>query len=343
MRLKKVFRARILRAGAAVAAGKGQRAPSRHDPAICRGTTMRTTATAAHLGAILLAAACAGLARAQDAPAAAAPPPALADSGRLLLTQGVSNIEGAAGGGLATWAVISGYGTRDAVGANAHFTYVGVPGYSLRDYGASVGLFDRVELSYTREEFDTGSTGGKLGLGDGFTFDQDIVGLKVKLFGDVVYDQNSLLPQVAVGLQYKHNDRLAIINAVGGQHADGIDYYIAATKLFLNQSLVVDATLRLTKANQTGLLGFGGDRNKDYSPEFEGSVGYLLSRRFVVGAEYRTKPNNLGFARENDWYDVFAAYTLSKNLSVTLAYADLGAIATFNNQRGVYVSLQAGF
>jgi len=62
-----------------------------------------------------------------------------------------------------------------------------------------------------------------------------------------------------------------------------------------------------------------------------------------VGAEVRTKPNNLGFAKEDDWYDVFAAYAINKHLSATLAYADLGSIATFNNQRGVYVSLQAGF
>jgi hypothetical protein len=239
--------------------------------------------------------------------------------------------------------VISGYGTRDAIGANAHFTYVGLPGYELRDYGVSVGFYDRLEVSYTREAFDTGSTGGKLGLGDGFTFNQDVVGVKLKLFGDAVYDQNSLLPQVAVGLQYKHNDKGAIIQAVGGKHADGVDYYVSATKLFLNQSLVVDATLRITKANQTGLLGFGGDRNDSYGPQFEGSVGYLLTRRLVVGAEYRTKPSNLGFAKEDDWYDLFAAYALNKNLSVTLAYADLGSIATFHNQRGVYVSLQAGF
>jgi len=311
---------------------------------------MRRDKISIAISLILVAAGLSGVARAQDAPATPSAPPAAitdpisyADSGRLLLTQGVSNIEGAAGGGLATWAVISGYGTRDAVGANAHFTYVGLPGYALRDYGASVGLFDRLEISYAREEFDTGSTGGKLGLGNGFTFNQDVVGAKLKLFGDAVYDQNSLLPQVAVGLQYKHNDREAIIDAVGGKHADGVDYYIAATKLFLNESLVVDATVRFTKANQTGLLGFGGDRSDSYKPEFEGSVGYLLTRRFVVGGEYRTKPNNLGFAKEDNWFDIFGAYALTKNLSLTLAYADLGSIATFNNQRGVYVSVQAGF
>ena len=224
-----------------------------------------------------------------------------------------------------------------------HATYVNLPGYTLQDYGVSVGLFDRVEVSYTREIFDTGKTGGKLGLGDGFTFDQDVVGLKVKLFGDAVYDQNSWLPQVAAGLQYKHNNQAAIIHAVGGKDADGVDFYLAATKVLLNQSLVLDATVRATKANQTGLLGFGGDLSNSYHAEFEGSAGYLITRRLVVGAEVRTKPNNLGFAREDAWYDAFVAYAFNKNLSATLAYAGLGSIATFRHQNGVYVSLQAGF
>ena len=304
---------------------------------------MRPIKTGLQFSIFALGVALAGVAQADDTGAAPANAVPYVDSGRLLLTQGLSNIEGAAGGGLATWAVISGYGTRDAVGANVHATYVGLRDYSLRDFGVSVGLFDRVELSYAREAFDTGSTGAKLGLGNNFTFDQDVVGVKVKLFGDAVYDQDSLAPQVAAGVQFKHNDKSAIIHAVGGKDADGVDYYVAATKVLLDQSLVLDATVRMTKANQTGLLGFGGDRSNSYHAEFEGSAGYLLTRKLVVGAEIRTKPDNLGFAKEDSAYDVFAAYTLTKNLSVTLAYVDLGSIATFRNQNGVYVSLQAGF
>jgi hypothetical protein len=268
---------------------------------------------------------------------------ALLDSGKLLLTQGISTIEGSSGGGLASWATISGYETGDGIGANAHETYVDVNNYSLQDFGASVGLFNRVEFSYTREEFDTGATGAKLGLGRNFTFDQDVYGAKVRLIGDLVYDQDTWLPQIAAGVQYKVNDRSAIIHAVGGESAQGTDYYVSATKLFLAQSVVVDATLRLTKANQTGLLGFGGDKNNSYSPEFEGSIGYLLTKHLVVGGEYRTKPDNLGFAKEDDWWDLFAAYAINKHLSVTAAYTDLGDIATFKNQNGFLVSLQAGF
>lgn len=267
----------------------------------------------------------------------------LETGGKLLLTGGVSALEGGAGGGLSTWALIGGNETSRGIGGTAHVTYVNVPDYELRSIGGAVGLFDRVELSLAHQEFDTGATGAKLGLGKGFTFKQDIVGVKIRVLGDAVYAQDTWLPQIAVGVQAKQNNQTAIIHAVGGQSDTGIDYYAAATKLLLNESLVLNGTVRLTKANQTGLLGFGGDKNDRYKPQFEGSVGYLVSKRVLVGAEYRTKPDNLGFAKENDWADVFVAYAFSKTLSVTAAYADLGDIATFKNQRGLYLSLQAGF
>lgn len=263
--------------------------------------------------------------------------------GKLLLTGGVSSLEGAGGGGLATWAVTTGYGAEDGIGGNVHATYVNLPDYELRSVGAAVGLWDRVELSITRQEFDTGGTGALLGLGDGFTFTQDVVGVKVKLIGDAVYGQQTWLPQIAVGVQHKSNDQGAVITAVGGRDNEGTDVYVAASKLFLAESLLVNGTVRWTKANQTGLLGFGGDLNNDVEPQFEGSVGYLVSRNLVVGAEYRTKPDNLGFAREDDAFDLYAAYAFNKNVSLTAAYVDLGSIATFEDQRGLYLSLQVGF
>jgi hypothetical protein len=269
--------------------------------------------------------------------------PEYVSGGKLLLTGGVSNIEGAGGGGLATWALITGQETQDGIGGDVHATYVTLPNYSLTDYGAAVGFYDRFELSYTRESFDTGETGAKLGLGKGFTFDQDVYGAKVRLFGDAVYDQDHWTPQVAAGAQFKVADQAAIIHALGGKSAEGVDYFVSATKLLLDQSLVLSGTLRLTKANQTGLLGFGGDRSNGYSPRFEGSAGYLVNRHLVVGAEYRTKPDNLAFAKESDWADLFAAYAFCPHLSATLAYVDLGSIATFRHQRGAYMSLQAGF
>ena len=291
----------------------------------------------------LLLATCALLFLARPAAAQAPAPNWAPESGKLLETAGVTSVEGAGGGGLVPWAMITGYGTRDAVGANAHYTHVALPDFSLDTAGAAAGLYDRVELSYTRQWFDTGRTGARLGLTDGFTFDQDVYGAKVRVLGNTVYDQDSWLPQLAAGVQHKVNNQRAVLAAIGAKSAEGTDFYVAATKLFLAQSLLVNATVRATRANQFGLLGFGGDRHAGYSPQAELSAAYLLSRHVAFGAEFRSKPDNLRFAREDDAFDVFAVWFLSKNLSATLAYADLGHIATQRVQHSLYLSLQAGF
>jgi len=264
-------------------------------------------------------------------------------SGKLLLTGGVSTVDGSGGGGLATWATTTGYGDRGQIGGNVHGTAVSLPDFEFTTWGVAAGISDRVEISYARQAFDTGDAGAKLGLGKGFTFHQDIIGVKVVVAGDAVYDQDRWMPQIAVGAQYRKNDRAAVISAVGGRDDEGVDYYVTATKVLLDRSLVVSGALRMTKANQIGLLGFGGPREDGYTPQFEGSVAWMASKRLAFGAEYRTKPGNLAFAKEDDWGDIFVAYAINKNLSITAAYVDLGDIATFKDQRGVYLSLQAGF
>lgn len=266
----------------------------------------------------------------------------LFDQGKLLATGGVSQVEGAGGGGLTPWALITGYGSRDGVGLNLHYTHIGLADYHLETGGAAIGLFDRVELSYARAAFDTQKVGTALGLGHGYTFHEDIYGAKVKLLGDAVYDQDSWLPQISAGLQHKENDRGAVIAFVGGKGRVGTDFYLSATKLFLAQSLLVDATWRQTKANQFGILGFGGDKHDAYAAQFEGSAAYLVSRHLALGAELRTKPSNLAIAHEGAAWDIFAAYFPGKNLSATIAYADLGNIVIRNHQDGLYLSLQAG-
>lgn len=274
----------------------------------------------------------------------------LSNGGRLLLTGGVSTIEGAGGGGLVPWALIGGYGTRNELGASAYVTGVDTQDFTLASYGGAFNIRNRVELSIARQNFNLREVGNVLALGNRYTISQTILGAKVRLFGDAVLEQDSLLPQVAVGVQYKINDDKPIVGGALGLDRKGVDFYASATKLILSKSLLLNATVRLTKANQFGILGFGGLGGKDqgYKPQFEGSVAYLLTRKLAVGGEFRTKSNRLEGAlggtsfREEDAWDIFAAYALNRNVSVTVAYARLGQIA-LRRQNGAYASLQIGF
>lgn len=263
--------------------------------------------------------------------------------GKLLLTGGVSQVEGSAGGGLVPWAVIGGLGTRDQIGASAYRTQVDLRDYVLDSQGVLVGLYDRVELSLSRQRFDTAEVGTALGLGRGFRIRQNVFGAKVRLFGDAVLDQDRWLPQIALGIQHKRNDRGGLLEAIGARSDSGTDYYLSATKLLLSHSLLLNGTLRMTKANQLGILGFGGDRHDRYQPQWEASIALLLSRHWAIGAEFRDKPDNLGIAREDPAYDVFVAWAPIRSLSLTLAYVDLGRIVTRDRQRGLYTSIQLGF
>lgn len=265
----------------------------------------------------------------------------LFEQDKLVLTNAVSTIDGSSGGGVATWATIAGMEMDDGIGIQAHVTLAELPDYGWQSHGVAIGIKNRVELSYARQNLDTRDVGTAFGLGEGYTLNQDIFAAKVRLFGDVVYG-DAMLPQVSAGVQYKRSLDGPVAAAVGAADDESVDYTLAATKLFLRHSLLVNAGVRYTEANQNGLLGFGSESGNGYDLQFEGSVAYQFSRRGVVGAEVRTKPDNLGLG-EDDWFDLFAAYAVTDNVTLTAAYVDLGSIATFEDQRGALLSAQLAF
>jgi hypothetical protein len=289
-----------------------------------------------------------------------------ADTGKLRLTGGVNTIAGSAGGGLTPWAVIGSNATEGEVGFSGYATRAGTRDYGLTGYGVAVGLFDRAELSLARQDFDASPAlalngVAAFGVTPGQHIKMDVVGLKFKVAGDAVLDADSFMPQIAVGIEHKraHPGSIQSVYNFLGVKNNGTDVYVSATKLFLAQSLLVNATLRSTNANQNGLLGFGsaapGKNGRSLQPEF--SLAYLLRRDLAVGAEYRFKPNNLqalGAAaglgaglREDDWKDIFIAWAPSKHFSLTLAYVDLGrvvpGVTQGRRQTGYYLSAQAAF
>ena len=267
----------------------------------------------------------------------------LADNGRLIATGGASSIEGTAGGGITPWAVLAGYGEQHEWGATAFATTVNLPDYRLDVAGLALAYDNRVEVSFARQRFDLGSLVHKLNLPED-NLGQDVLGVKLRLFGDVIYDR---LPQVSLGLEYKHQTNFDIPSLVGAQRDSDVEGYLAASRLFMGAAfgynVLVNGSLRYSRANETGLLGFGGDRRDRRSLLKEGSVALLFNPRWAVGVEYREKPDNLSFAGESDWADVFVGYFPNKHVSFVLAYARLGEIATLDNQNGTYLSVQGSF
>ncbi|MFJ4142377.1 DUF3034 family protein [Pseudomonas sp. NPDC089734] len=267
----------------------------------------------------------------------------MADNGRLIATGGASSIEGAAGGGITPWALITGYGEQGEWGASAFATHVDLPDYTLDVAGLAVAYGNRVEFSYAHQRFDLGTLQHKLSLPED-NLTQDIFGVKVRLFGDLIYDS---LPQVSLGVQYKHQNDFLIPSLIGSRRDSDVEGYLTASRLFMGAAfgynVVVNGGVRYSRANETGLLGFGGDRRDERSVLKEGSVAVLFNPRWAMGVEYREKPDNLSFAGESDWADLFIGYFPNKHFSVVLAYARLGEIATLDNQNGTYLSLQGSF
>ena len=260
---------------------------------------------------------------------------------RLLATGGITEIEGSAGGGITPWALIAGLGTADQVGGSASCTRVSTQDFRLDTCGLAVGIDNQLELSADRVRFNLGSTV------PGQSIRLDVFGAKLRLFGDAVFDQDRWWPQVAVGVQWKHNEDFALVpKALGASHENGADFYVAATKAWLDGPLdhtwVADVTLRASEANQLGILGFGGGRG-GYHLLAEGSLGVFVLDQLITGVEYRQKPSNLSAFREDDFEGVFVACFPVKYLAVTAAFANLGNIANKPGQRGWYLSLQGSW
>ena len=122
--------------------------------------------------------------------------PLAANAGsRLAFTGATTSIEGGAGAGLATWALIGGLGTEDEWSPTIALSRAETQDFSLDVAAVSIGAWNRVELSFARQRFDAGS------VVPGLTLGQDIVGMKLRVAGDAIFDGDRLWPQLSVGLQ----------------------------------------------------------------------------------------------------------------------------------------------
>lgn len=268
---------------------------------------------------------------------------ALAADGRLPATGGAMQVEGTAGGGLVPWAVIAGLSAPGQQDWTVGATYADTGDYDLRVVGAQWSWHDRVELSLAHQRLGLDGLRRALELPYS-SLHQDVLGAKLRLAGDLIYGD---WPQIALGVQYKHLRDFELPQAIGAEDDDGIDAYLAVSRLFLDgpfhRNLLLNGTVRATRANELGLLGFGGGSSGGYDFVFEGSAALFLDPHLAVGAEYRQKPDRLSFARERDWWDAFVAWFPNAHWSIVAAWVDFDSIAGLDGQHGAYLSVQASF
>lgn len=261
---------------------------------------------------------------------------ASAADGRLRGSGGLASLDGAAGGGLVPWATIAGHSEGREWDLSAAASLIGTGDFDLRAAAVALGWRNRMELSLAR--LSLGLDGLiERGLWPDQRLDTDVIGAKFRLAGDLIYGG---APQLALGVQWRRSRDRDLIAFASAEDDRGLDLYLAASKLWIDgiahRRTLASLTLRSTDAHQLGLAGFSDQR----SWTLEGSLAVFVHPDWLVGAEYRVKPDRLDFAREDDWSDVFVAWIPSKRFQLALAHVDLGAVGGLPGQRGYYLSVQ---
>ncbi len=255
---------------------------------------------------------------------------------RITATGGINTLEGTAGGGIVPWAVISGYSSSDEWSVTSHYSRVALDDFELYASGFSVSYNNLIEVGYARQKLDV--------VPLNFAIEQKIYSAKLRLYGDLIYTD---WPQISAGMLFKSNQDFTVPQLLGAQEDSSTEYYLAASKLFLNcfggYNCLTNVTARYSNANQSGLLGFGasGANAKEWNPEI--SIAWLPSESIAIGVEYREHPEYLDAVEQEPWKDFFVAWFVNKHFSLTAAYVDLGSVAGLDNQTGYYINFQGYF
>lgn len=265
------------------------------------------------------------------------------NNGKVLATGGVSMTDGAGGGGITPWATITGYGTRDGINGDLHYTYVNLPNYALNSFGGAIGFYDRFELSYSHDVLTTGSTFNTVGLLTDTLGTVSINGL-LNNPDDAVGSTNSIVSSVLESLSGQ--DLSGLTDALGTQGLGLSDLTGALTgelelpdgtgdALDLN-ALVADAT--------GGLVGGGGNQgiepfNTTIKMDVFGAKVRLFGEaiydsdnlipQVALGGFYKKNKNKellktLGAADAEDWEAYVAAtkifFPINTLVNVTARY-----------------------
>ena len=199
---------------------------------------------------------------------------------------------------------------------------------------------DRLELGFGYDYLNLGDLPTQIKAQGGPIIDDNLAlynaNARLQFLKDGEFGQK-WLPAITGGMHYKYNDGMILINKqMGGELAhiglsnhQGLDFTLYGTKLltFLPRPVVVSVGGRATKSVETGLLGF----TDEYSFAFESNVAVLLTKRFILAAEYKQMPSNFTpvpglIGKPDDWCSLAAAYVVNPHMTVAVGYGHFGTV-----------------
>ena len=226
---------------------------------------------------------------------------------------------------------------------SAAFTFTRLGTKDLQTVSVTQTFFRRIELGYAFTRFGIG------------TLDDDIKkALSIDILRHEIYmhnfnvrvllsEENSFnlpLPAITAGFHFKYNDSIRKIDrrlggalqGIGLDKSNGVDYTLTATKMFaklaFGRPVILTGGLRLSKAAQIGLLGFGDE----CALTFEGSVACLATDWLLLAYEIRQKENPYDkidgiIGDEDNWHAISATFIVNEHLTLLAAWLYAGNVA----------------
>ncbi len=257
-------------------------------------------------------------------------------------------IEGVGGGVITPMAYMCNTGPAGTIVGRpvVAYTFLNLGSKTISAVSITQTFLRRIEVGYAYNHFNIATLPTDITKATGLNAGRNDLHLNHFNLRVMLIEENSFdlpLPAITVGVHFKHNEGIKKIDsriggglrAMGYERHYGMDYTLTATKMFpklaLGRPIVLTGGMRLSRAAQIGLLGFGDST----ALTFEGSVAYLPTGWLLLAYEIRTKNNPFHttsslIGREQNWHAFSATWLINEHLSVSGVCGFLGTVANAN-------------
>lgn len=257
-------------------------------------------------------------------------------------------IEGVGGGAITPMAYMCNTGPAGTIVGRpaAAYTFLNLGSKTLHTVSVTQTFLRRIEFGFAFNHFNIATLPTDIKKATGLNAGRNDLQLYHFNLRVMLIEENSFdlpLPAITAGIHFKHNEGIKKIDArlagtlrgMGYERHYGVDYTITATKMFpklaFGRPVVLTSGMRISRAAQIGLLGFGDST----AVTFEGNVACLPTDWLLLAYEIRTKNNPFDstsslIGREQNWHAVSATWLINENLSVSGVCGWLGTVANAN-------------